>query len=169
MSLSDSQSSIQELRAKITSLESQCNSSSQRFEQVTKDLQAHENTIEKLQKSKETAARKQDTMRKRISRFSKRQDHQLEDTLQNQPEPTVFNIKNSTGTIHPEVRVMLRKLAGENVATERMGAIVDAIATALGITVVGTFSARSVSRIILEGLVEAQLQITSEIDHAEGK
>ncbi|KAG8736414.1 hypothetical protein FRC10_009332, partial [Ceratobasidium sp. 414] len=123
--------------------------------------------IQRLQRSKEAIARSQDAMWKKISRASKRQDHERKVALQEQQNPPKFNIKGHSGTICPEARTMLRQLACENVAAERILSIINAVSVALGVTVVGTFSVCSVSRIVLEGLVEAQIQVATEIHQVD--
>lgn len=62
---------------------------------------------------------------------------------------------------------MLRELACEGVGTERMQAVMETVSKALGVAVAGSFSPRSVSRIILEGLIEAKMQVAYEISQVD--
>ncbi|KAH7313995.1 hypothetical protein B0J17DRAFT_584920 [Rhizoctonia solani] len=70
-----------------------------------------------------------------------------------------FQLKNDCGVICPQVRVLIRRLASEGVATERIYAVIIAVANGMGAVVIGSISPRSVGRIVLEGLIEAWIQL----------
>ncbi|KAJ1309800.1 hypothetical protein OPQ81_006565 [Rhizoctonia solani] len=78
----------------------------------------------------------------------------------NQPQ---FRLKGQGGVIRPEIRDMLRKLACQGVSTERASRIIDIVADGLGVKVLDKISARSVGRIMLEGLVQACMQLAQEL------
>ncbi|KAF8594292.1 hypothetical protein BDV93DRAFT_459295 [Ceratobasidium sp. AG-I] len=77
-----------------------------------------------------------------------------------------YHLKDRTGAIRPEVRDMLRKLACEGVSTERASDIISIIASGSGVEIVGSVSARTVSRVMLEGLVQARMQVAHELNLA---
>lgn len=64
---------------------------------------------------------------------------------------------------------MLRKLACEGVANERAVNIVHIVAECLGVKIIGSVSARSIPRIMLEGLVQARMQVAYELNLANCK
>jgi hypothetical protein len=74
-----------------------------------------------------------------------------------------YPLKDQVGAIRPETRDVIKKLACQGVSTERISEVIKIVADGLGIQVVGSVSARSVARIMLEGLVEARMQVAHEL------
>ncbi|KAJ1300457.1 hypothetical protein OPQ81_005272 [Rhizoctonia solani] len=106
-------------------------------------------------------------MRKRlghtISRITSYKDQSDDKTALADP----YLLKDSAGVIKPETRDMIRKLACEGVSTERASEVINIVAEGLGIDVIGTVSARSVARIMFEGLIAARMQLAHELEHAK--
>ncbi|KDN39968.1 hypothetical protein RSAG8_08417, partial [Rhizoctonia solani AG-8 WAC10335] len=78
-----------------------------------------------------------------------------------------LSLKNPAGTIRPEVRNLLRQLVGDGVATEKIMDVIYHVVKTFNLTLMDSVSARSVSRAVLEGLIQSQIQIAVEIDGAE--
>ncbi|KAH7343194.1 hypothetical protein B0J17DRAFT_703144 [Rhizoctonia solani] len=77
-----------------------------------------------------------------------------------------YNLKEDAGVIRLEVRDMIRKLACQGVSTKRVTEIIRIVGETLGMEIIGLVSAHSVARIMLEGLVQAQMQIAQELNQA---
>lgn len=72
-------------------------------------------------------------------------------------------LKDVHSAFLPEVRDLLCQLAREQVSTEQMSLVICYVAKAFGLEVIHSLSARSVSRIVLEGLLQSKIQIAMEI------
>ncbi|KAI0367582.1 hypothetical protein BV20DRAFT_949876 [Pilatotrama ljubarskyi] len=79
---------------------------------------------------------------------------------------TAFHLKEN-GVISERARHMIRELVKLNVPVNNVSDVILAVAEAMGMDVQGSVHKRSVSRIVLEGLVAAKIQIVSELTHAE--
>jgi hypothetical protein len=73
------------------------------------------------------------------------------------------------GVMKNKVRDLFRQLAGIGVATQRVDLVVHNITAAFGLTVTNNISTCSVSRLVLEGLIQAKIQIAFEIEVTTSK
>jgi hypothetical protein len=167
--LGNSATNSQQLRESVKVLEQQCFEASQQLKHALQKIAVQSGALETLQCSKTLAHQKKEALRKRIERTTAQKASEDQCALSMQPFPHTFDLKDHVGTICPEARLMLRQLACEGIGTEHMLAVINAVSSALGVTVVGSISARSVSRIVLEGLIEAKMQVAFEIDKVKCK
>lgn len=82
-----------------------------------------------------------------------------------QGEPIQLFLKDKSGSIRLGIRDLLQQLANESVSTERISTIIGYVLHAFGFTLADSVSARTVSRIVLEGLIQAKVQIGFEVNH----
>lgn len=122
-------------------------------------------TLEERQKS--IMYRSCNALRKKVARANARKAKALEDASASVQSPRRYTLKDRTGTIRSEIRVMFRKLAGEGVAAGRAESVIKSVADGLGIEVEGSFSPQIVGRIMYEGLMEAQTRIAHELKKAK--
>lgn len=78
-----------------------------------------------------------------------------------------LNLKDSAGVILPEVRDLVRELTVDGVSTKHVSAVISHVLGTFGISLDDSISARSVSRIVLEGLLQSEIQIAHEINEVE--
>ncbi|CUA67986.1 Myosin-10 [Rhizoctonia solani] len=164
MTVEASASETSGLQARIDALERIASEASLDLSAMSIKLQeqTHMNdTLVDRQRSKNQA---NDTMRKRIERLRFKLAEERQQLVECQSQE--FELKNQLGIVRPEVRDMLRKLACEGVANERAIDIVHIVAECLGVTIIGSVSARSIPRIMLEGLVQARMQVAHELSLA---
>jgi hypothetical protein len=155
------------LTARANRLVNQSSKDSQQLHDALIEVENLKMKIQTLQNRKKVLKRSHDAMRKKIERHRVQQNVQLAHTSQSPSNQ--FKLKYDNGVIRPEVRDMLRQLAGEGVATERILSVIRAVTGSLGITIIDSISARSVSRTVLEGLIQAKMQIAFEINESECK
>ena len=122
-----------------------------------------------LKTGQQTVYRVQDALRKQIARMSKSEPQIHEPSTSISHHNQQFHLKDRTGVIKPEVRDMLRNLACEGISTRRALNIINIIATGLGVEISGTISTRTVSRVTLEGLIQARMQVAHELNTASCK
>ncbi|CUA67556.1 Eukaryotic translation initiation factor 3 subunit A [Rhizoctonia solani] len=122
--------------------------------------------VTNLQERRALMRRKQETLRKRFLRQQKKLNDIKKELSHIDTSIRRYNLKEDAGMIRSEVRDMIRKLACQGVSAERITEIVKIVGIALGVEVVGSVSAHSVARIMLEGLVQAQMQIAQELDRS---
>lgn len=80
-----------------------------------------------------------------------------------------FNFKSEAGAITDASRSMVRDLVAKlDVPIASVNGAVNAVAAALGVTVEGSASSRSIRRIVGEAGVAAEVQLVDEIQKAEG-
>ncbi|KAG8709460.1 hypothetical protein FRC09_000664 [Ceratobasidium sp. 395] len=123
---------------------------------VTTNLEAH---------AKETYQAKE-ALRKKVWRRDCK-DSTGAKSMDSESDKHTYSLKDKKGVIRPEIRDMLRQLACKGVTTEHISGIINIIANGLGIQVVGLVSARSVAQIMLEGLIQARMQVAHELDKAD--
>ncbi|KAF8593998.1 hypothetical protein BDV93DRAFT_581513 [Ceratobasidium sp. AG-I] len=105
-------------------------------------------------------------MRKKIERFPGRLARAKENALPG-TEVKPFQLKDHTGAVLPQIRTVVRQLACQGVANERVISIIYAVAHGLGVHVAGSISARTVSRVVGEGLVQARMQLGAELNEVK--
>ncbi|EUC65941.1 hypothetical protein RSOL_503290 [Rhizoctonia solani AG-3 Rhs1AP] len=140
---------------------------SQELVKVSTELSTQIKKSQALENQQISMHRSRDAMRKRYGRAMLKITEYKEQSSTEVVVPDQYPLKNSIGIIKPEVRDMLRKLACEGVATERASEVIDIVAEGLGIYIEGTISARSVARIMFEGLITARMQIAHELMQAK--
>lgn len=127
--------------------------------------------IQVLRKRTHALELSKDAARKKICRISERHTRALSDTLADskaEPVAQEMKLKDKQGSIRPVIRDLVRKLIAENhVGTEHISSIITNVTAAFNIIIVDTISARSVSRIVLEGLIQAKIQLAYEMNRAE--
>ncbi|KAF8596580.1 hypothetical protein BDV93DRAFT_514073 [Ceratobasidium sp. AG-I] len=122
-------------------------------------IQQKDTSIRRLPTRNRFLERKSDALRKRIARRQAQK-------ARNSPSRS---LKDAHGAFLPEVRDLVRQLASEQVSTTRIGPVIRYVAQAFGLEVVDSLSARSVSRIMLEGLLQSKIQIAMEINNTSSK
>lgn len=161
-----SEAEITALREHVCSLEQQVAKSSQDLVEMSKELEEETGELAELKASQQTVYRARDAWRKRIARMNKNKPQTPECLVSSNQQSQRFHLKDQAGVIRPEVRDMLRNLACEGVSIKRASNIINIIANGLGVDISGSISARTVSRVMLEGLVQAQMQVAHELDSA---
>ncbi|EUC58491.1 hypothetical protein RSOL_260260 [Rhizoctonia solani AG-3 Rhs1AP] len=153
------------LRNSAEELEHVIAQQSQELVRASVDLENRDNLISSLRKRNGELLRDRDSMRKKIQRMKTRNSQQPPNLLAAKDETPQFYLKHK-GIIRPEVRDMIRKLACQGVSTHHVTNVIDIVAEGLGVVVVGSISARSVARIMLEGLIQARIQLAYELSQA---
>ena len=127
-------------------------------------IKRKDTSIQRLQSRNRLLERKSDALRKRIAR-RQAQKARCSSSVQKNIQSALKQraLKDSHGAFLPEVRDLVRQLASEQVSTTRIGPVISYVAKAFGMVVVDSLSARSVSRIMLEGLLQSKIQIAMEI------
>ena len=122
--------------------------------------------IQRLQSRMRILERRGDALCKRVARKAAQKSY---GTAVFQPNNSNIHgqraLKDGHGAFLPEIRNLIRQLAGEQVSTERIGLVICYVAKAFGLEVIDLLSARSVSRIVLEGLLQSKIQIAMEISN----
>ncbi|KAI0352435.1 hypothetical protein OH77DRAFT_1460105 [Trametes cingulata] len=110
-------------------------------------------------------------LRRKVFRFPKRlavaTDRASEKAFAVARAATVFCLKED-GVITDITRHMIRELVRLNVPVSSVAEVILVVAEAMGMQVDGSVHRRSVSRIVLEGLVAAKIQIAKEAGEADG-
>ncbi|KDN38969.1 hypothetical protein RSAG8_09126, partial [Rhizoctonia solani AG-8 WAC10335] len=153
------------LRNSVEDLERIIAQQSQELVRASVNLENRDNLILSLRKRNGELLRDRDSMRKKIQRMNTRNSQQQLNLLAAKNEVPQFYLKHK-GIIRPEVRDMIRKLACQGVSTHHVAEVIDIVAEGLGVVVVGSISARSVARIMLEGLIQARIQLAYELSQA---
>jgi hypothetical protein len=112
---------------------------------------------------------KQDAMRKRIWRQPGIRERAVNKAVGTVAAARAQVTMKEKGVIKNEVRDLIRQLAGIGVATQRIDSVIHDVTAAFGLTVTDNVSARSVSRLVLEGLIQAKMQIAFEIEVTTSK
>lgn len=81
--------------------------------------------------------------------------------------PYPLTLKNSAGTIRTEVRGLVQQLTADGVSTEHMQSVIKHTLDTFGFSLADSISARSVSRIVLEGLLQSEIQIAHELSQTD--
>ncbi|KAG8705918.1 hypothetical protein FRC09_002694 [Ceratobasidium sp. 395] len=140
---------------------------SQELATAYSELEIQYSTISGLKNRQIELNRSRDTMRKKIQRLISRNATVKTAANTQEMDLQTYQLKNKSGVIQPEVRDMIRKLVCKGVSTEQILDIINIVAEALGISISGSVSARSVARVMLEGLVQARMQIGHELSQAD--
>ncbi|KAG9127623.1 hypothetical protein FRC07_011506 [Ceratobasidium sp. 392] len=134
-------------------------------EKCTK-IDKQQKLIQQLKSRNRTLERSHDALHKRTARAPSQTARKLaRSALEASASDNQQTLKDTRGIIKPEVRNLLRKLASQQVATERMVEVICCVAKSFGVSVGDSVSTRSISRIVLEGLIQAQMQIAFEISN----
>ncbi|KAG8724746.1 hypothetical protein FRC09_014811 [Ceratobasidium sp. 395] len=156
---------VSTLNQQIEHLKQQISQASKEAVRMSLEMNKQSNTLASVEaRSKEIYLAKE-ALRKKVERRDRKEDL-VANTLVSGRCAHAYSLKDNGGAIRPEVRNILRELACKGVGTEHALDIIGIIAEGLGITVTGSVSARSIARIMLEGLVQARMQIASELDQA---
>ncbi|KAF8599192.1 hypothetical protein BDV93DRAFT_592127 [Ceratobasidium sp. AG-I] len=111
--------------------------------------------IQALKKRTHQLELSKDADRKKLSRISKQYTRAIPHTLAAPHGELIAQearLKDKQGSIRPVVRDLVRKLVADNhVGTEHISSIITNVTAAFNIIITDTISARSVSRIVLEG------------------
>ncbi|KAF8594924.1 hypothetical protein BDV93DRAFT_564910 [Ceratobasidium sp. AG-I] len=130
-----------------------------------------DNEIQALRERTRTLRLNRDAARKKLSRISERHTGTIAHTPTNtygQPIPQEMRLKDQHGAIRPIIRDLVRKLIADNhVGTEHISSVITNVTAAFNVVITDTISARSVSRIVLEGLIQAKIQLAYEMNRAE--
>ncbi|KAF8601835.1 hypothetical protein BDV93DRAFT_445204 [Ceratobasidium sp. AG-I] len=102
-------------------------------------------------------------MRKKIERFPSRLARAVAH-ISPEAIQKPFDLKNHSGLVCPQIRITIRELACQGVANERIFPVILAVARGLGVPIIGSFSARTVSRVMAEALIQARMQIGDELN-----
>ncbi|KAF8597131.1 hypothetical protein BDV93DRAFT_513596 [Ceratobasidium sp. AG-I] len=162
-------------RAKIERLQAQADLACERLqEQVTErswslvvtslELESQLDRVRALEARQKTADCRRDAMRKKIARAkASKEEYKHKNELPSTEMVHEYHLKGPARVISPETRDMIRKLACQGVSTERISEVINIVAEGLGTRVVGSVSARSTAQIMLEGLVQARMQVAPEL------
>lgn len=164
--IDDQACKINQLQATIAGLEEQNNKDSQASFEAHKSLKEQELELRRARASKTQADYRRDAMRKKIERFPGRLARARANLVLG-TEAKSFKLKDYTGAVLPQIRTVVRQLACQGVANERMFAVISAVACGLGIHIEGSISARTVSRVVCEGLVQARMQLGAELNEVK--
>ncbi|KAJ1309410.1 hypothetical protein OPQ81_006187 [Rhizoctonia solani] len=158
---------VQQFQQQVLTLKEQIAQESEMLARQAMELESQRNLVLNFKEHHAATHRKHDALRKRFTHQSKKFS-EAKLALQSIDNSIChYNLKEDAGVIRSEVRVMIRKLACQGVSTKRMTEIIKIVGEALGIEVIGSISRHSIARIMLEGLVQAQMQIAQEINQAE--
>lgn len=168
MQMDNSSQQISHLQATIVSLEEQKSRDSQALSEALRTLDDRELQLRRAKANKTQGNYRRDAMRKKIERFPARLA-KARSNIAIGTEIAPFSLKDHTGAVLPQIRTVVRQLACQGVASERMLSVIFAVAQGLGVNIVGSISARTVSRVIGEGLVQARMQLGAELSQVPCK
>lgn len=155
---------IQELQQQLGELRTQVIERSRGLVIASLELESQSTRIRALEARQKTTDRRRDAMRKKIERAkASKGENERKNGLLPAERVHEYHLKGPAGVIRPEARDMIRKLACHGVSTERMSEVISIVAEGLGMRVIGSVSARSVARFMLEGLVQARIQVAQEL------
>jgi chromosome segregation ATPase len=160
---------VEVLREHVFQLDQLLVQYSQELTAACKQLEAKSSAISGLKGRQTELHRSRDALRKRIECMKVRNAKAQIALETSESIIQTYRLRDKTGVIQPEVRDMLRKLTCQGVAAENVLDVINIVAEALGIQIVGSVSARSVARAMLEGLVQARMQLGHEISQAHRK
>ncbi|KAG8686957.1 hypothetical protein FRC11_008058, partial [Ceratobasidium sp. 423] len=137
---------------------------------ATTHLDSSQRKLEHLQAQNVELEKNRKILKKQLTRAQVKLEH-VNPNSESEPKASSqshhLNLKDPSGTIRPEVRNLLRQLVGDGVATGKIMDVIYHVVKTFNLTLTDSISARSVSRAVLEGLIQSQIQIAVEIDGAE--
>ncbi|KEP45955.1 hypothetical protein V565_228100 [Rhizoctonia solani 123E] len=145
---------VLQLEGKVKTISRELATTSNKLERQEDEILALQARHGYMHRSRDTSQRRADRARLQIEAT-----HFDYSQLDVHNSPNEYSLKSSSGIIHPEVRNMLRRLTCQGVSTEHASEIINIVAEGLGINIMGSVSARSVARIMLEGLIQARMQV----------
>ena len=83
-------------------------------------------------------------------------------------EKSVHNLM-SKGVYTEDTRNLICVMARAGCAKEQIGQVISAVLKCAGITTIGSVSRRTVSRVVMEGLIASQIQLGYEMQEAESQ
>ncbi|KAJ7432104.1 hypothetical protein B0H11DRAFT_1890622 [Mycena galericulata] len=134
-----------ELKARIHSLEAQ--------------IASCQKEITAVHKRNTTIVQQKNALSRRVGRFT--------DRVETAAKKLNSQSVKDHGVISQAMRTCIQDLVSANVPVDNVAFIVSTVAEALGVELIGDFTARSVGRIVKEGGVMAQLQIIDELKGAD--
>ena len=156
---------LQEHRALLVD---QKNRGAQALVDTKKVLETTNLELMKLRASKAGSDRRREAMRKKIERFPGRLARAIAHISPEATHPP-FDLKTHAGLVCPQIRITIQELACQGVANERILPVILAVARGLSVPIIGSFSARTVSRVMGEALVQARMQIGDELNKVRCK
>ncbi|KAJ7703412.1 hypothetical protein B0H16DRAFT_1347152 [Mycena metata] len=112
-----------------------------------------------LYAKKDAATRKKEALSRKVSRF----DNRLETGVAKLSTQSLLD----DGAFSKEVRECVRDIVSFGAPVDSVNKIIHAVAKALNIRICDDISSRSVGRIILEGLVGAQVQVVDAVKNTD--
>ncbi|QRV88435.1 hypothetical protein RhiJN_16453 [Ceratobasidium sp. AG-Ba] len=158
---------IEILKTYQASLERLVEKYSQELVAAHAELEAKSRTMTSLKDRQTELNRSREAMHKKIQRMVLRNATAKASLSASKSIVHMYQLKSKSGIIEPQVWDMIRRLVCKGVSTEHIADVIGIVAEALGIPISGSVSARSVSRVMLEGLVQAQIQIGHELRQAD--
>lgn len=111
-----------------------------------------------------TLERRNEALRKKVERFPSRRAHlDVNDTT----SAPVLRLKEK-GAVPDHIRTLVRGLVAQGLKITQVKGVLEAVAGAVGVSVEGSISDRTIRRIVQEGWVLSVMQIVQEIKSAEG-
>lgn len=158
---------IQQLRAELCSSTSQQSISRNRVESLEKlASQATTKWKEEEAVSQELRAEVRDLARKLRRAKLSEQISKAKTTAKVTKSLKTISLKKK-GIFTEECRKLIRRLDGAGLSQRSIGKVVQAVGDSLGITINGSISARSVSRVVLEGGIASEIQLGEEMLKAQ--
>ncbi|KIJ29200.1 hypothetical protein M422DRAFT_188816 [Sphaerobolus stellatus SS14] len=106
-------------------------------------------------------------LKARISRFPKQRAQAVGKAIIINASKAIFSMKNS-GIITNDVRALIRDLVANGVTPERVFPVLKLVTDACGVEIAGSISARTVSRVVIEGGIADDLQVVDAVQKAAG-
>jgi hypothetical protein len=126
--------------------------------------------LERLGKTKQHLESDRRNIQRRLERRPAIEQRALQVALTNaQAAEKAVDLKQKGGQVKVPVRNLVRCLASRGVSTIQMNSVIHEVVRAFGFEVKDSISPRTISRIILEGLVAARMQLAVEMGAATSK
>jgi chromosome segregation ATPase len=161
--------SLQAVKQKLCNLTTTRDTTKDLLHKTQGQLEATQATVSQLENHSEMLKKKNDSLRVRVFRTSKRTEKSVQRAVEKERQKrNTFSVQEK-GVITDTSRAIMRDLVALGVKAKTVNATVDCIAGHLGTTIDGKFTSRSTRRAVIEGGVASNMQIGEEMKHGDGK
>jgi chromosome segregation ATPase len=167
--LERSQASLSEIQENLATLQLEY---TYLAKQLSSSQEQNQTSVARLEECRARTDHTKDAMRKKISRcaeaLAREVDKAVEIASRAFHERTRHVQMKEHGQVRIDVRELVRRLSGYGIATTVVDRVLHDVTTTFGLELDDHISRKSVSRIILEGLFIAKMQLAVEMSIAKG-
>ncbi|KIJ42100.1 hypothetical protein M422DRAFT_171470 [Sphaerobolus stellatus SS14] len=133
--------------------------------ELTQKLSRAEAALEKSAERVTQLTKKSRTMKAHISRFPKQTQMAVDKALLKEKKKT--GLVKTHGVVSNDMRALIRNLVAQGVTPEHVYPVIQLVTQTYGLDLEGSFSARTVTRVMVEGLAADDLHVAEAVQNAK--